>query len=122
LSFVYAVPAVYHALCAICVVNRQTGEITLSQNFDTNNDGVLDREEFGVFVDKCLVRRAGSQVGTNLLVVVVLVPGLVFLTKRVLTKALKPVEPVSTVLEKVPTALLAVGYTIALQQWGLSVQ
>lgn len=77
---------------------------------------MLDRNEFEAFVLK-FTSGASKQIGTNLFLVRVLIPGLVYATKRVL----KPVETVGPVVEKVPGVVFAVGYMLALGAVGLKI-
>ena len=101
----------------ICPTLQNVGNCSLRvQAFDTNKDGVLDRTEFEDFVLK-FTSGASKQIGTNLFLVCVLIPGLVYATKRIL----KPVDTVGPLVEKVPGSVFAVGYMLALGAVGLKI-
>lgn len=70
--------------------------------FDTNNDEVLDREEFAAFINK-FTSKVAKKVGMNLLIFVVAAPALAFATKR----ATENIPRVGKIVRKVPNAVYA---------------
>lgn len=86
------------------------------KSHDKNQNGVLDRHEFEGFIVK-LTEGMAVKVGRTLLVLFVIVPGLVFATKRVT----RPIPRVNAVVQKVPDVLWAVTFTALLTNAGVRI-
>ncbi|KAJ7569661.1 hypothetical protein O6H91_01G087700 [Diphasiastrum complanatum] len=72
------------------------------KTFDTNQNGLLDRSEFNLFVKK-FTANVASRISKNILIFSILAPGLAVFTKR----ATEKVPGVGPVVCKVPSAVYA---------------